>query len=164
MHCRNLFSLALALLLITSCSSLGKRSSEPLPGRHAYSISTVQWESWIEFSCEKLWDHPVWALRGASRIRQIYSTRKSLTFHFVRENGARQKVELPGCRDVSSDGRFPERFFSYMKPWRERSCISEDGYAFLNSGDRNYRCWGDVNEDGYMVEYFYIEDSEEPTN
>ena len=145
-----------AVLVIASCSMTGTRAPEPLPGRHAYWVQTIQGYSWVEFSCELAWDHPVWALRGGPRIRQFYSTQRSFKLRFKKVNGSYQTISLPSCERVTHDGRFPDSVFWGRNARISSECVSSDGRAFLETGRDNYRCWGNLEELGYVVEYFYL--------
>jgi hypothetical protein len=150
---------ACATVALAGCSIVGTRSPEPLPGRHAYSVQTIQGSSWIEFSCELAWDHPVWALRGWPRIREFYSSQRTFKVRFKREDGAFQSISLPSCDQVNHDGRFPARMFSETNASVAAECVTPDGRAFLEAGRNNYRCWGDLDKRGYVVEYFYLSDN-----
>ena len=143
---------------IASCSMMGARPPEPLPGRHAYSIRTIQGNSWIEFSCELAWDDLAWALRGGPRIRQFYSSQRTFKLRFKRKNGSYQTISLPTCEQVNHDGRFPANAFRGRNSTIASECVSSDGRQFMEGEPQNYRCWGNLDDLGYVVEYFYLSD------
>ncbi len=144
-----------ALLFSAGCATTGNSSSHPLPGRHAYSIQTLEGQNWVEFDCEK-YEHQNPKIGWGTRVRKFYSDQKTFALTLEGAEGFRQIIRLPGCESVRLDGQFPERLFRSFRSQDDQSCASPDARGFLGSDNRSYRCWGSIGEIGYVVEYFYV--------
>jgi len=151
----HLLVLGTTLMLLSGCATLGDSPNHNLPGRHAYSIETRAGHGWIEFDCER-YKHPNPKIGWATRVRTFYSQQRSFALNLERKDGSRQLLRLPGCEDVESDGQFPEMFFASVKNWQDQPCASPEAESFLRSDNRNYRCWGSLDQTGYVAEYFYL--------
>ena len=143
----------MVVVVFSGCATRGGDFAEVLPGRHAYSIETATGHGWVEFDCESFW-HPNKKIGRVTRIRSFYSAQKSFAFRIAQPDGSYNLIRLPDCKDVQLDGKFPARMFD-LKNKTYRACSSPSAEDFLRRNDRSYRCWGSLEDTGFVVEYFY---------